>query len=786
MKKKITALFLIIVLIVTSASCNKGKAESPTSVVDLEDTITTTTAIAPTTTSTVTSTVTPIIAPAADPTIAPAATTNVTAVPAATPSKDPTDAPVVTPTTIPTAAPTSLKTKEFIPNIGDTVPVPNGSFETLALNGKWLPWECRNKGATANYRTSIDTTTAYHGKNSLKIEGLGTGSRRFECVSIDNELFSTNVIYEMSAWVKTDFSIEPGSTWIGFEYYYYYPNTFGEWHSDLDVYSSPSAINISTPGQWVQFTRRFQVPEGDGSRMLLSLVLQNDIKGTVWFDDIRITVVGGPEAYTLDTDKVFPYSDEAGINVYVDLNPFYTNGPEAQATVDFKLYDSAMNTIVYESNNNNLIDNRTHIFIPITELAVLKRKYTLVSTIKDSIGTQVKEMRQNLHKFNRPLLMDIDGDINYGKVFPDMRDIKFNINVFYQILKPDGDQARLQMMADAGATVIFSFDYLEERTDIWDSLEATDLKIMYNLRYPSVGGAGHPDMIERTKTIVEMHKENPAIFAWFVDDEPLGGAITGSASMEQAKQWLEDAYVAIRTIDDIHPVYLVDFNHQNEVRKYCDIFSYDMYPRSDNTTAISNTIIKDLAVNNSRPVYNIACTYVFAFEGSNVPPTEGSIRNSVYRLYEAGGRGNGYFLIEGAFVDENYKFVANLYDTHLWWPFVIINTEEVPLLYDLYISGKSKILGESDIIPNGENGFENGLMWRNWISSNGEVYVLAHNKGRNTHRVTIPVKINENITAARYTAIPVGLTKGDNISGRGNLVLSLGREEIALYRIVYD
>jgi len=783
MKKKVTMLLLVIALIVTAVSCNKKQTEKPMPMIPPVEMITTapitTQTIAPTTNQTTdpvtTSSTAQIITPANTQVFTPE-TISIN-----TPTVDSTA--ITADTIVTTEAVISLKKEKFIPNIGSTITVPNGSFENLTSDGKWLPWECRNKGATDNYRTSIDTTTAYNGKNSLKIEGLSSGNRRLDYVSIDYNLFSTNVIYEISAWVKTDFSQEPGSAWIGLEYHY--PNPPGGWHSDFDVYGSQSAIDISTPGQWVQFTRRFQVPEGTGDYILLILCLQNDIKGTVWFDDIKITVVDGPEAYTMNTDKVFPYSDEAGVNAYVDLNQFYTNGPEAQATVDFKLYDSINNTVVLESNNNTFLNNRTHIFIPINELAILKRKYTLVSTVKDNTGAQVKEMKQNLYKFNRPLLMDIDGDINYGKVFSDKKDEKFNINIFYQILQGTGNQALLQKMADAGATVIFSYDYLERRNDIWDSLEVTDLKILYNLRHAHIGGAGHPDMIERTKTIVEEHKENPAIFAWFVDDEPLGGRTAGSTMMEQAKQWLEDAYVAIRNIDDIHPVYIVDFNHQNEARKYCDIFSYDMYPRSDDTTAISNRIIRDLVENNSRPVYNLAATFNFLFEsGGN--PSVGSIRNSVYRLYGAGGRGNGYFQIDKAFLDQNFNLIAHLYDTDLWAPFVIINTEEVPLLFDLYISGKSKLLGESDTIPAGENGFVNGLMWRNWISSNGEVYVLAHNKGRNTHRVTIPVKIGESVTPARYTAVPVGLTKGDNISSRGDLVFSLGREEIALYRIIYD
>jgi len=666
---------------------------------------------------------------------------------------------------------------DTIPEIGSSVPVVNGDFENLT--GGWaLPWSTRFKDSTSNVRTSIDSTTSYSGSHSLKFESLGVGdegsglARRMEVQNLDADLFSPYVTYEISARVKTDWTKGAGKAWFLIEYYY--PN--GSWHSTMD--NSANGIAYDTQGQWVELKTEFRVPIDAGSQVIIAPRFSTDSLGTVWFDDVQIKVSRGPEPYRFDTDKVFPYPDEDGVDANVYLEPYYTSKPEANAKVDFVLYDSETETIVASQLNTSFIDLAAHYFIPIANLSQMKHKYTLVATVKDGDGHQLDEFRQNLYKYPRPKIMDSDGDINFGS-FPGEKDEKFNINIFYGVDSP----TRFQMAKEAGASVVFSYFYMENLMDTWTKLDDTGLKIMYNLRVPP-RSAGHPDQIDATKATVAAHKDDPRVFAWMVDDEPLGAiSPIDRAAMEQKKQELEAAYVAIRNIDDNHPVYLVDFGaNQYETRKYSDVFSFDAYVTGSDTTWIESTIALNLAKSDSRPVYNLVQTYFWEFLGGEYPTVE-SIRNSVYRTFEAGGRGVGYFQIDRSFLANDYSVIANLYDTYLWRPFSVINRVEVPLLFDLYVSGKAQILGEYRAIPAGEQGQTNELMWKNWVAADGELYVLAYNKGRNTHSVTIPLKDSDGNAIGDYMAVPVGVTEGGIKEGSGSLTLSLEREGIALYKI---
>jgi len=665
-----------------------------------------------------------------------------------------------------------VQADDTIPAVGSEIPVVNGGFETLAA-GWASPWSTRFKDSSSNVRTSIDSTTSYSGSHSLKFEGLGTGSNRMEVQTLDGSLFSPYVTYELSARVKTDWTNGTGNVWFLIEYY----RANGAWHSTTD--NSAMGISEDTQGDWTELKTTFRVPMDAGGQVIIAPRFSNDSLGTVWVDDVKITVSGGPEPYRLDTDRVFPYPDEDGVNASVHVEPYYEGKPEAGAKVDFVLYDSETETKVAEQLNTPFTSFTANYFIPIAHLSQMKHKYTLVATIKDSGGQKLEEFSQNLYKYPRPKMMDSDGDINFG-IFPGEQDEKFNPVIAYGVDSP----SRFQMAKDAGTTVVFSYYYMERSANTWQALDDTGLKIMYNLRVPPLG-AGHPDQIEQTKETVDEYKDDPRVFAWMVDDEPLGIYNSNDReAMEQKKLELEAAYVAIRNIDDNHPVYLVDFGaNQNETRKYSDIFSFDAYVRGGNdTTSITNTIDVNLAQNNRRPVLNLVATYYYGFENGGHPTVQ-SIRNSVFRTFEAGGRGVGYYRIDDAFLAADQSLIAHLYDTHLWRPFSKINNEEVPLLFDLYVNGNVQILGEHDAIPVGEQGQANGLLWKNWLSDDGQLYVMAYNKGRNAHSVTIPLKNGDGNAIGKYMAVPVGLTEGGIQEGSGSMTLNLGREEAALYKI---
>ena len=650
-----------------------------------------------------------------------------------------------------------------------------------------------------------DTSGTYAVQVYTTVEGINAGKYRIEArIKGDwdeNQAgaaqFKVECINGNGAVIFTDYPGQPGVTSDQFK-------SGGLKTTYKNIWDSYQAVRSprSDHAQYQYFT----VPAGTTNIRLYCWFLA---VGSVWFDNITITEADTNEKVFFNVNKVFLYTDDTkGGVAEVTINPSYVknSGGIGNFKVDFVLYDGEY----YDETGNRIdtvtgaynvarIDNEKATIIKEINgmsftggiassarfeyykeiLPLEKHKYTLVTTVWQG-NTQIDLFRQNLYVYPRPSIVKAGADGNFSHF--EMDGDVFNPIILYE----SADYPNY--VREAGANVVQQYDLSFWDPDMPDSfnyaktgLEDYGLKAIVDL--PS------GDINERTHRIMNAWKDDPAVFAFLIADEPIHNRASGRDTLEPIKLFLEERYRFVRDRDDIHPVYIVDTQQFAENIKYCDVFDHDNYPTDPSTTDITDKVMQAVnAANWLKPVFYLTGAYYWSFEtwrGQNGPPTANVIRNTIYRALEAGAKGVGYFTFQSAWqIGHGYTtstMVKNLNDTELWMPVNIINHEEIPLLYDLFVNGKAAIIYES-----GE-GNGTSLFIRQWISQmDGKMYLLAHNRSMNNTPVNINLKNAGGNPIGAYTAKPIGLTalsKPDAITGTKNINLALGPEEIALFEI---
>jgi hypothetical protein len=544
--------------------------------------------------------------------------------------------------------------------------------------------------------------------------------------------------------------------------------------------------------------------------------------GSVWFDNITLTKTDIGVQALFNSDRVFLYPDEKGGNVEIILLQTSVNRNNNNFNVDFVLYDGEyydeagkrIDTVTGEYNRaliapgTGIIDEKIGVSFAggqypiarytydISLLAEQKHKYTLVATVWRNSGgnkTQVDLFKQNLYVYPRPknIIYDVDGKFSHfemdGKVFNPI--IGFGTTHFFGGGSiPDG--GLFAAAKAAGINVVHTY-----HESVWDpninlfnareEISKHGLKALVWLTY----------IKEQRERIINDMANNPDVFAWQIEDEPMikvGNNPTRQA-MENMKLLLEEKYREVRDIDD-RAVYIVDAwnNNTHESIKYCDVLDIDHYPSASPTISVTRIITAATAAaaagGGIKPVLYLTGPYYFQWERQrgNFPPTANVIRNNIYRGLEAGAEGVGYFQLHDCFVYgtsdvQNDKILA-LWETDLWMPILTINHLEVPLLFDLFVNGKAIILQQS-----GTGNETTSPFIRQWVSqTDGKMYLLAHNRSMNNTRVNINLKNVSGNPLGAFTAKPIGLTtisRPDTISRTNNINLTLGPEEIALFEI---
>ncbi|MBE7025756.1 MAG: S-layer homology domain-containing protein, partial [Ruminococcaceae bacterium] len=340
-----------------------------------------------------------------------------------------------------------------------------------------------------------------------------------------------------------------------------------------------------------------------------------------------------------------------------------------------------------------------------------KKPYTIHATAK--WNGEEETFSQNVYVYDRPTIIGDDGVIRIGgEVFSPV--MGYHIEDFtWDTVAPSGINV---VQFGAGG---HSEAHLKECDRVLDILDENGMKALFVL-YKNMKPAAHPDNIEYAKAYVNRFKDDPRIYAWAVMDEPFS-----SYESPEMMKLMEDSYTLVRNIDSMHPVHLTDVNTRSP--KYCDVHSIDFYSMTEDNQSIYDFITNITSeARGECHVQYIGRTFTFGNDENGIPSTK-TVRGYIYRAFEAGVKGIGYFSVSDAVSKSDGSGKTALYDLELengfsWKGFSDLNNKEVPVLYDIYVQKRYSLFNEY------EGGkAENGPYWGTWTDGN-VVYLIVHNK----------------------------------------------------------
>lgn len=143
-----------------------------------------------------------------------------------------------------------------------------------------------------------------------------------------------------------------------------------------------------------------------------------------------------------------------------------------------------------------------------------------------------------------------------------------------------------------------------------DSAQAADIGMMCHEDF-----SAKRFLRSKLKKIIKKYKDNPALWAWYLADEPQNYGITPENA--------EDLYNVVKKADPGHPVFMVHSvpSLYDDYAKACDIFAIDFYPVPKSTMIdMSNALaIAQKTVKGKKPVWAAVQAYGHLKAGRRTP-----------------------------------------------------------------------------------------------------------------------------------------------------------------------
>ncbi len=524
----------------------------------------------------------------------------------------------------------------------------NPGFEAVSANGKPVDWRIPSSYASmVSYDTGIFRGSGGTGRSARLAGPANTDMPYVTCDVAVEQLCE----YEVSVYVQVG---SVGYRGIGFELYFFDDAV----KDNYDTCETMSLKNhrLDVENEWVQIRDMFTVPAGF---VRARLMIRLKSGGEVWLDDASMRKTDEPAYLTLKPEKVFNYTEDGMGRATAVLNT--VTYPEiAQTPVTFTIEGTGETATVTPT------DGKTVFTYNVTALEKLKTAYTLTATVAGrSYSTMV-------YRYNRPT------DLN--------RPIENRVYAYHTdayLLEKYGELTTGNLTADfsalkesgIGILQVSAGNFREKLT----AAKAAGVKLIVNL-YNNMYPAGHQNNAASTTNFIKLVTQNTwgtggkaidfsdTIFAWAIMDEPF-------ANDPGVYETLLDSYILIRSLDDQHPVWVMEDGNNYELSaKCCDIMGIDIYPGSQTGE-------------NIRPYYtDIAARLrrVEAESGGIVPvwplyqafyyrtwfPDITAMRSMIYQGFLGGGEAIGYYELDEAF--EN----TSLMETGLWEGIVAWHNEE--------------------------------------------------------------------------------------------------------------
>ena len=383
---------------------------------------------------------------------------------------------------------------------------------------------------------------------------------------------------------------------------------------------------------WKLVKGEYSVPPSATSTTL-GLYLRKGMTGTAWFDDVMVQVEQPvPFASFMEYPNyrgLLKQGDGTPWKFTVNINAL-PNWPDGNVNIKNVLTDSSGKVLLGRDFQTSSGDASVDItFAPPANLPL--GDYTLKQTISDPNGKVGLEKEEAIHVVAKMPKVYIDKD---GFTVEDGKRI-FPLGVY---LGPTDDE-NLQRISDGGFNTILCYGYGSGKDPqaYMQRAQKHHLKVVYSVKdmYPDLRKAG-PDAMEKAAGYIKQMRDNPALLAWYTNDE-LGS------------EWLPklgEMYTQVKQLDPDHPAFQVLYQ-MGIMQKYfdvTDILGADPYPvgSADLTKTATNTRITMAAAHGARGVWIVPQLMdwaVYHEDRTPHPPSLDEMRNQAYQAIINGATG---------------------------------------------------------------------------------------------------------------------------------------------------
>ncbi|MBP1994575.1 hypothetical protein [Paenibacillus eucommiae] len=597
----------------------------------------------------------------------------------------------------------------------------NASMEEIE-GGFPASWDALN--GWNNPEVAYTTETSHTGNTSVVVETYKTTNPwTSQMVNVN-----ADTLYEASTWLKSSGIAGRGAA-IKVEFFKAPEKTNENYLSGVE-----SSFVQDVTGNWQYLSFQLKAP---ANAKVAYVYLRLYGTGKVYFDDASFKALKPKPMTELATDQIFYYPDQTEGNVKASLYP--EGGTYGDKLADMRISNVSTGAVISETSNIRAEEQLQIKFDP--RKMVLQQPYKVELTLKTSQQVVLERKEATIYRWERPAALTENGTILVdGKPFLPV--IGFHVYPY--------EYSRVKQ---AGVNTVIGISTYDQSAlkEALDMAYTNGLKVIV----PLYQRMKVKENRESTRSIVAALKNHPAVLAWMVMDEPTGN----QKSMEE----LVTAYTVIRSIDNVHPVYVYVYESSTDylgnMAKVTDILGTGVYPLPKQPiTEVGNVARLALsAVNGMKPVWTNVQTYSlpFSIDSTYLPNIE-EVRFMTYQALLAGSKGIAYY----SFHDDSWWLEAS----ELWQGLIKFR-DELQLLSELISTTKAA------------EDAGNQVRWALW-KKGGDAYAVVINEAQEERQLSIPVPF------ARFHAERIYGGSALPYDGKeGQLRIKLGSQQAALYRI---
>jgi len=602
--------------------------------------------------------------------------------------------------------------------------------------GEWGEW------------CSVTDEEAHSGEKSMKITGVSRYNWIRQTIYSAQGQFVPGQQYVISAWVKYK-EITPGK------------GAFIKIEPD-DSPQLESSVFPFEDQEWHEIKWAIDTSIDDTA---ISVLFRIWGAGEIYVDDVAIHPGYKVGELAELRSEVFFYTENetAEAELWIDntINPIPVG-----STVEFKIKDGE--NVIAETTLP--AKSKTKWEYPVMTLEKEKHPYTIEATYKDADGTVLATTDPwEIYRYPRPKMLAEDGTLMVDG------------EPFYPYIGYQSPENYLYTAKEIGVNVLRSWESQKTVKYVKPILDAA-AKSGYKIPITLYGGesAGYPTVIERTKEFVEAFKDHPAVLCWMIMDEPAAHYGNGVISTyKEILYWCKQAYIAIRNIDDVHPVYMVESRkHIDEPyyhsAKYADVFVIDPYAASNEQQIVPEAPEKAKeaieSVPDYKPVWGLVETYKIYAPGEM--HTCDDTRHRFYSFAWEGLKGLGLF---GLNYSGNDMYTAPF---GLWDDFKqYYESGEYTEMIDHFMAKNSPVFNEYET---------DSYRYHSWVKD-GSVYLVVQEMANSKDGTIAEIDLtstNGRVKVEGFTGTVVNGSDEKEISSDSNIVtINLKQRQSIMYKL---